>query len=697
MILFDSDLYEQKCIIDFKTKNITFIKMAKLLKDMGIKNHLFFLVMYDDTLQGVNPHASDLSEEIKLRIAAECKRNPWYFFREVVRIPAQGGEAVRYQLNRANLALIWCFLNCIDSFLTMPRQIGKTVGVITISDYFMYVLGYKCNIAMFAKDSNLLTENVRRMKDIRDTLPTYLFQLGNKYNTDNQESIEYRPNFTKYITFVAQKDKASAAKQGKGESFVWSHWDELAHYVNNEASYQSAIAASDTVSEIAKKNGLPCATIITTTAGYTSTPEGKFAHKIKSQALRFSEKLYDSKDNKTLKEIVDNGSGNNFLYLEFSYSQLGKDEKWLRNVTRNKSPEVVAIDYLNKWIHGSSETILSKRLLDLLENNIVEPVSTTIDESIIMRWYADQSVLNRPEYKNIPYIIGSDTSDNIGKDFTTIVLVNPKDMAVVMTCRCNQSNMVCIANIIFNLLMRFPNSVFVPEKNKAASLLDMLITLITTKTTWDCYKRIYNAYVQEQGESFDFRKVDINLGTHRKAFGFKTTGAEDSRKLLYSSVLTTTVERNHTRIFDKIIIDEIFGLVVKNGRVDHSSGGNDDTLIAYLLCCWFIMFAKNVYLYGIQPEDILTDVINNTGDGENNNSEIKLRIAYLEDKINSKRLSALMEQAYIIELKELKSILPEDTGMNTKDMISVHQIDKLESCNKPTIESIGFQFKSIFS
>ncbi len=75
MILFNEDLFTNTCIIDFKTKNITFIKMAKLLKDMGIENHLFMLALTQPELQGIDPHDPNLTEEQKLRIAYECKIN----------------------------------------------------------------------------------------------------------------------------------------------------------------------------------------------------------------------------------------------------------------------------------------------------------------------------------------------------------------------------------------------------------------------------------------------------------------------------------------------------------------------------------------------------------------------------------------------------------------------------------------------
>ena len=101
-----------------------------VLKKMGVKNHLFMLVLSQPELVGVDPHSPNLTEEQKHRIAYEAKTNPWYFFRECLRVPSQGGEPVPYELHRANMALIWCFFNSVDTYLTMPRQKGKTVGAL---------------------------------------------------------------------------------------------------------------------------------------------------------------------------------------------------------------------------------------------------------------------------------------------------------------------------------------------------------------------------------------------------------------------------------------------------------------------------------------------------------------------------------------------------------------------------------------
>ena len=697
--LFHDDYEKIPCIFDLKTKNTSFLRMAGVLKRMGIKNHLFMLALTQPELQGVDPHDPNLDQETILKITAEAKLNPWYFFREVVRIPTQGDNSVMFRLDRANLATIWCFLNNLNVFLTMPRQIGKSVTACAINSYLMYVLGRNITVGMFAKGSGLQAENVSRVKAIRNELPKYLWKSDRKYNSNNQESITYFPHETKYITFVASASKKQARSQGRGETTTVQHWDEFGYYENNDLSYDTATSAADAAIDNSRKAGLPAGIIITTTAGYTNTDFGKYAYNKKESSLRFTERLYDVKDNAELLDIVMKGSNDTrMVYLEFSYKQLGKDEAWFRAKTAGKSREAIATDYLNEWLHGTGDEVIPRHLMDKLLENVMEPISVTIDNGLVCNWWAQQAVLDDLAFKTIPFIIGCDTSDNIGKDFTTLVMTNPRDMSVVMTTRCNQTNIVYIVEVLIALLKRFPRAVFIPERNRAATMIDILIDRMKEERM-DPFVRIFNYFVESFGTVSKDR--DLSLGSVRRQLGYKTTGAENSRHLLYGKVMTTSIERNYARIFSKVIVDELCGLTIKNGRIDHATTGHDDTLIAYLLTCWFVMYARNIGQYGIKPGEILQT----TDEGEFEDSkpimELKKRIDYLEEQLESGRLSEMVRKAFTYEVKDLKAILElkigkDDNVKNSITRISVHQDVEKRKGKPASIVNVQSDLSAIF-
>lgn len=108
---------------DFGTKNESFLLTAQELKTLGIKHWYFMLeVKYPYTnVQEIDPYNPNISAEDIARVLAECKANPWYYFREVIRIPIRGAGTVPLYLHRAGCAAIWSFMHSFDFELVQPR------------------------------------------------------------------------------------------------------------------------------------------------------------------------------------------------------------------------------------------------------------------------------------------------------------------------------------------------------------------------------------------------------------------------------------------------------------------------------------------------------------------------------------------------------------------------------------------------
>ena len=109
-------------IFDFQTKNESFIELAFELKNEGIRNWKFFLLLLDEELVGVDPYDPNLSESMKLKIQREIMNNYWYYIREVVRIPEPGGWTY-YKLNKLNLAISFCMELNLNEFIEGPKVV----------------------------------------------------------------------------------------------------------------------------------------------------------------------------------------------------------------------------------------------------------------------------------------------------------------------------------------------------------------------------------------------------------------------------------------------------------------------------------------------------------------------------------------------------------------------------------------------
>jgi len=665
MILFKEDFLTQRAIVDTETKNSTFIKMGILLKRMGIENNMFFLALTQPEIQKYDPHhLTDNSEELRQRIALECKLNPWYYFREVIRVGASGSNGIPYILNRANLAQAWAYLNCLDSYLTMPRQLGKTFGAIGTGSWLEFFAGNHITLGLFAKDAKLAQENVSRLKDVRDNLPKYLLEASIA-DTNNKEGISYAALANQILTFVAQKDKGAAEGQGRGQTLAFEHWDELEYYENNWISFATAQAAMGAAKPQCIASGCPSGTMITTTAGDLDDPKCRFGCSIIYNSMMFHEKLYDCRNRDELLNVIDTNCSNRTLYMEYSYKQIGKTDEWFFDTTRNMSDKrKIEKEYLNRRTPGSSTSLFPPELLIRASDSVKEPVAVTYYESLVIRWYQHpKMIMEDPSLRNKPYIMASDTSDNVGRDYTTFIMVDPYDLSPVAEFKCNMTNMAFVTRAIKKFIIDFPRSIFIPERNKnGAMMLDFLLAMLQADTSFSPFTRVYNEFCQDYtSDTPSFRTLDLASGLVRKKFGF-TTGA-GSRDTLYSSVLTTAVQLTADRFYSATLVSEIKGLVKRNGRIDHSIEGHDDSLIAYLLCVWFAIFGRNHHMYGIKSDELLSLI---TEDGASTDKESKQRTLEMRARGNElvklilKANNSIVRNAYQRELDKIKAYLDED-------------------------------------
>lgn len=582
MILYADDKYVQPYYIQ-NTTNRSFVKMHVLLERMGVKNNTFFLSLLQPELDGVDPFAEHLSSELIAKIVVECKLNPWYYFREVVRVPSQGGAPIPFHLNRANLALLWLFFSGLSVYLVQPRQTGKTMSTQALVSWLSYIGAEHYNIAMYTITNTLREENVARLRDIRDALPPYLIHKNNKLDTTNKQAMAYAARTTKYITYVCQPDIMAATKIGRGSTAAFTHLDECEYFDNLDITYPSMYSSITTAMKQARANGLPAGVIMTTTTGLLDSKPCQYCIKQISKCMQFTESMYDSKNQTDLHELVKNNSTSKMVYVQYSHRQLGYTDEWLRETARESGStrDKVLRDYLCVRTSGVDNAVIPIHLLEKIRASEQDPVHVeTVDNRYVFRWYEDpKKILNN---KDVTLIMGLDTSENIGRDFTSIVMLNSTDMGVACTARCNESDLIRFALFIAEFMIKNPNTLLVPERKSSALTMLGIICRELRKAGINPFTRIFNMIVQNKNEA-PFNQINLSEpgleeGVNKKYLGYNTTGSgPTSRNNLYSNVLMKAIELNHSRIRDRTLITELSGLAQKNGRIDHSVSGHDDT------------------------------------------------------------------------------------------------------------------------
>lgn len=418
--------------------------------------------------------------------------------------------------------------------------------------------------------------------------------------------------------------------------------------------------ASDQV----RAQGLPSPVIYTTTAGNPDTKPGQYALKILQSGTPFTESMYDLQNREALIQLINQSSENQMLYLEFSYKQMGKSDEWLKQIIARSqaSPDDIARDLLNIWQSSNDRAVIPQDLLHKIRQSKRDPDFVDLQDGFVVKWYRPRVEVESSTFKNTPLVMGMDTSENISRDYTTFTILDPKDMRVVATCRCNENNTMQVARHVHVLLKRFPFLVWIPErKSTGASIIDFVLERLIESNV-NPFTRIYNDVVQNYSDSkyrdvniYDFYNLD---GRIRATFGYRTgASGGNSRNTLYKVTMMKTLEMNHDKIYDSSLISELSNLTEKNGRIDHPEGCHDDGVISLLLASYLVYFGRHLRIYNI-PEGTVLQGITSTGtqvtqEVRDKQLYLQRRIQDLQNKIDSTNSYILKEQ-YRRELRNLK-------------------------------------------
>jgi len=689
MILFKNDwLKFPSAIIDYKTTNTSALELAALYKRMGIDNHAFILALHDPSLQGINPHDPKLSSELKAAIVIECRDNPWYFFREVAMLPASSGvDPIRFQLNRGNISLFWLFYNHVSTLLIQPRQTGKSASTDVLMTHLMGVGTTNANFNLLTKDDSLRVANVTRLKEIYQELPEYL-QLKTRGDTNNTEKITINALGNTYTTSVAQSSPKAALNLGRGMTIAINHIDEPAFIKNIDVTLPALLASGGASRDNAAAAGEPYGNIFTTTAGYLNSKEGKYVYdEMYNASMRWTEKLFDAGNEEELYKVIKkNSPGKKVMVLcEFNHRQLGKTDEWLRgkiNDAMAKGDAVLA-DFLNIWVEGSESSPIPKKLLKLIKDSVVNEPYIEINKGYITKWYVtEQEIVNKVISRET--VLTLDTSDMVNNDDTALTLRDVRTGATLAAGVYNETNIIEFSEWIAAWIERFPKlTVIIERRSSGVAIIDNLLKILPVMGI-DPFARVFNWVVDEAVEypkraeetiMVPMKRRDPSVYVkYRKYFGYGTSGSgKSSRDNLYGDALMQSIKYTGKYARDKILVNQISGLTMRNGRIDHGTGkgDHDDMVISWMLGYWFLTKARNIVHYGIPENASLSVVIN-------------------EDLTNDGTVDKLARQEEQIAVKEVITTMIEMLRSETnpvKEMMLTNRIKHLNKDIDVTISS----------
>ena len=586
-------------IYDIKTRNLSFLQVAVDLKRLGIKNNMFFLRLYDETLQGVDPFSPYLTEDQMVRIINECMVNPWYFLRECVRIPDQGGNGIPYQLHRANLAQTFCFLLGIDHYVVIPRQKGKTQSAIAIIDWAFLFGTTNSEIAFINKRSEDAINNLARLKAQRDLLPSYM-QMKIAYDEDGDEvkernnvkSLMNPTNKNRIVTKPSATSIQAADGIGRGNTQPIQYYDEVEFTPFIKTIIEAAGPAFVTAARNAKRNNSAYCRIFTSTPGDLDTQPGQDAMEIISKTCKWTEKFYDwSLDD--INEYIEKCSENKIVYIEYSYTQLGEGEEWFNEQCRilNNNPQKIKREILLKRMRGSQDSPFDPEDLDALPD-----MKGIIKDEIFINKLFPLYIYEELDKERI-YMVGVDVASGYGdrRDNSALTIVDPYSLKVVAEFKSPYISEAEFTKFIYTLVRRYiPRAIVIIERNKGSAIIEFLRqTEIARNIYFENVKDPMEESVVDRLDNKGFLKKEAEK---RRMFGVWT--GPKSRERMFE-LLYVHVKEKKDKLIGHFLIDDILSLVVtKGGKIVAGQGFHDDNVMSYLMVLYVYYHGNNLSRFG---------------------------------------------------------------------------------------------------
>ena len=593
------------------TSNLSFIQTARDLKSLGINNNAFFLSLYNPDLADVDPFSPNLTKEQVQAIINECIINPWYFIRECVRIPEQGGgtgpgAGSKFRLHRGNLAACWCFFRNIDLYLVIPRQCFKTHSMLACLNW-AYIFGTSNSVFNFSnksqKDSD---DNLRKMKEQKDVLPIY---MQHRYGIEIDESGDFKQvkgldnvrTMTNPVNGNRIDSKPSATTEekadgiGRGNSAPIQFYDEVEFTKYIGTIIMAAGPAYVRAAENAKKNGAMYGRIFITTPGNIDSQPVKDSMSTREQAAVFTERLYDMTEEDIVAFMKAN-SRNGIIYIEFNYKQIGMDEEWYQKVCAVSNWDKIKIkrEVLLQRIRGTSESPFDPDDLDTINGFRKEPIDEIMVNKIFTLYVYEKLD------KTVPYIMGVDCATGVNNDNTVLMIIDPYTLHPVACMKTPLADAVETAQNIIHVVNRYiPKALVAIESNHLGSAI--IAILKRSSIAANLYYDIDKAMVPDVETRLDKHGMVMNDPNNRRFYGVATTAT--TRPMMMQILLRHVAERKSDFICRELI-DDLNNLIQKaSGKIEAAQGEHDDVVMAYLIALFVYYHGSKLSRYGITKYD----------------------------------------------------------------------------------------------
>lgn len=414
--------------------------------------------------------------------------------------------------------------------------------------------------------------------------------------------------------------------------------DEIAFLKYNEIMYCAGIPAASQAKLEAIAHNKNYGITITTTPNNIDLPESIWCREVLiGQSCNFDEVFFYDHNLKEISEYIDKKSDNNFVYIEFSYKELGKDEKWYKQQCRDLQNNLLKIkrELLLEWTRSSDVAVYSEEQLESIAVHVKEPVN----KIRLLKYYTIDLYKENIDFTKC-YIIGCDVAAKTDNDASTICIIDPYSYEVIGEFRENKIDSEDMKHLLFELIsMYFFNSILVIENNIGEHLLDYLMRTSVSKN-------IYYEYKTKLASKIEVSKKEIvHSKTKKRTIDYGVCTTKESRPLMLD-ILDNTIYESPELLATPNLYSDIKGLERnKQGKIEHCRGGHDDSLFAYLIARYVLIYGTNLTKYMLP--------INGKTPKERNNTLARMSYTLSSaNKSNYKEYHGIAEDIVKEELKK---------------------------------------------
>lgn len=275
--------------------------------------------------------------------------------------------------------------------------------------------------------------------------------------------------------------------------------------------------------------------------------------------------MYD----KTKKEIEDyfdhlGEDCNRIVYIEYSYKQIGKTEKWLKYMSAKINDALtVRREILLQRLHGSSLSPYNQEDIEYIVQNEKKP----IDEMWLLDFYRFD--IYKKLDRSIPYIAGVDCSTGTNGDNNAITLLNPYTLEPDAEFESSYIGETMFENLLKELIKILPRTVLAIERNSVGDgIIDHLLhSPIAGRVYYDKDRDLMKETMKSNENIESMLRKQASIKSY---YGVYTSGP--SRESMFA-ILSRRVNENKENFVSHNVIRDLSRLIcLSSGKIAAGPG-----------------------------------------------------------------------------------------------------------------------------